>query len=84
MLAVTGRPTALESRRRKGVVIQRAMGSVARRQSLPEYLEKDEVEGLIRCAPNPQGRLLMLIQWKAGLRVSEALGTYSLMGSDLL
>ena len=54
-------------------MIQRAKGSVARRQSLPEYLEKDEVDGLIRCALNSQGRLLMLIQWRAGLRVSEAL-----------
>ena len=29
---------------------------------------------MIKSAPNPQGRLLILIQWRAGLRVSEALG----------
>ena len=40
---------------------------------LPEYLEKAEVEALIRAGETPQARLLMLTQWRAGLRVSEAL-----------
>ena len=44
----------------------------ARRSSLPEYLERGEVEALVKHAPNPQSRLLMLLQWRAGLRVSEA------------
>ena len=40
---------------------------------LPEYLERDEVNALIAAAPNPKARLVMLEQWRAGLRVSEAL-----------
>lgn len=40
---------------------------------LPEYLSHDEVNALIRAAPNQQARLLMLEQWRAGLRISEAL-----------
>ncbi len=73
MASKRGRPTAIESRHRKGVAIQRASGSVARRQSLPEYLEQGEIEALIQAAHGPRARLLMLIQWRAGLRVSEAL-----------
>ena len=41
--------------------------------SLPEYLEAAEVEDLIRQAPHAAARLMMLIQWRAGLRISEAL-----------
>lgn len=41
--------------------------------SLPEYLLPLEVEGLIRLAQHADARLLMLIQWRAGLRISEAL-----------
>ena len=40
---------------------------------LPEYLEAHQVEALIRAAPNSRGRLLFLIEWRAGLRISEAL-----------
>ena len=40
---------------------------------LPEYIEAHEVNALIRAAPNPRARLLMMIEWRAGLRVSEAL-----------
>ncbi|MCY4581174.1 MAG: tyrosine-type recombinase/integrase [Chloroflexi bacterium] len=40
---------------------------------IPEYLEPDEVNAIIRAAPNPKAKLLMLEQWRAGLRVSEAL-----------
>ena len=40
---------------------------------LPEYLEMSEVNALIAAAPNPKARLIMLEQWRAGLRVSEAL-----------
>ena len=42
-------------------------------QKLPEYLEADEVGAIIRAADDPRARLLMLEQWRAGLRVSEAL-----------
>ena len=44
-----------------------------KRSTLPEYLEQPEIEGLLKHAPSPQARLLMLLQWRAGLRVSEAL-----------
>ena len=42
-------------------------------EKLPEYLEAHQVEALIRAAPNPRARLLFLIEWRAGLRISEAL-----------
>ena len=42
-------------------------------EQLPEYLEAHEVDALIRAAPNPRDRLLFLIEWRAGLRISEAL-----------
>ena len=44
-----------------------------REKRIPEYLEADEVNAIIRAAPNPKAKLLMLEQWCAGLRVSEAL-----------
>ena len=40
---------------------------------LPEYLEADEVDAVIRAAEDPRAKLLTLTQWRAGLRVSEAL-----------
>ena len=40
---------------------------------LPEYLEQPEIERLIQLAPNHPCKLMMLIQWRAGLRISEAL-----------
>ena len=42
-------------------------------KKLPEYIEAHEVNALIRAAPNPRARLLVMIEWRAGLRVSEAL-----------
>ena len=42
-------------------------------RKLPEYLVAHQVEALIRAAPNPRARLLFLIEWRAGLRISEAL-----------
>ncbi len=51
---------------------QRASGNVATRSTLPEYLEPPEVDALIHAAPHGQARLIMLEQWRAGLRVSEA------------
>ena len=57
----------------RAVAQQRASGNVARRKSLPEYLEQRHVETLLELAPNGQGRLIMLCQWRSGLRISEAL-----------
>ena len=44
-----------------------------RPKPLPEYLDAHEVDALIRAAPNSRAALLFMIQWRAGLRVSEAL-----------
>ena len=59
--------------RKQRALLQRASGKVARRSGLPEYLEIAEVEGLIQLAPHANARLLFLVQWRAGLRVSEGL-----------
>ena len=57
---------------RKGASLQqKSKGTVA--QKLPEYLYQQEVEALIKQAPNSQSRLLMLTLYRAGLRVSEGL-----------
>ena len=48
------------------------MERVSRLYTLPEYMEPPEVEALIHAAPHGQARLIMLEQWRAGLRVSEA------------
>ena len=47
--------------------------ALKREKRIPEYLEADEVNAIIRAAPSPKAKLLMLQQWRAGLRVSEAL-----------
>ena len=41
--------------------------------TLPEYLDQHEIEQMLKLAPHDDARLLMLIQWRAGLRISEAL-----------
>jgi len=53
-------------------VRQKTGGTVA--QQLPEYLLPAQVEALMKQAPNAQAEVLMLTQWRAGLRISEALG----------
>ena len=69
--------TTATSRRRKprGRYPKTQDGTVAKREKrIPEYhLEADEVNSIIRAAPSPKAKLLMLQQWRAGLRVSEAL-----------
>lgn len=66
---------ALTRRRRpRGRYPKRADGDPQKRSgTIPEYLEADEVNAIIRAAPNPKAKLLMLEQRRAGLRVSEAL-----------
>ena len=66
---------ALTRRRRpRGRYPKRTDGDPRKRAKLiPEYLEADEVNAIIRAAPNPKAKLLMLEQWRAGIRVSEAL-----------
>jgi len=60
--------------------LQQHPGSKGRNERpLPEYLSPEEVASLLHHAPHGPARLLMLFQWRAGLRVSEAL---ALTGSD--
>ena len=40
-------------------------------KEIPEYLDFDTVEAVIRATEDPRTRLAMMIQWRAGLRVSE-------------
>ena len=47
--------------------------SSARTKKLPEYLEAHEAEAIIRATDNPRAKLLMLEQWRAGMRIAEAL-----------
>ena len=60
---MTTDPTTATSRRRS------AQGE----KRIPEYLEVDEVNATIKAAPSPKANLLTLQQWRAGLRVFEAL-----------
>ena len=65
--------TAITRRRRsRGLHPKRSTQQLVK-SKLPEYLEASEVNALIRTANDPRARLLMLEQWRAGLRVSEAL-----------
>ena len=73
---MTTDPTTAISRRRRprGRYPKTPDGAAPKREKrIPEYLEPDEVNAIIRAAPNPKAKLLMLEQWRAGLRVSEAL-----------
>ena len=77
---LSDRPASAETARRRSVVKQRASGNVARRSTLPRFLTPSQVQALIDAAPHVDAELLMLIQFRAGLRISEAL---SIAGSDL-
>ena len=68
--------TAVSRRRARGIHPKSANVQQKPREkgsTLPEYLEAHEVRALIAAAPHPRAKLLMLTQWRAGLRVSEAL-----------
>ncbi len=69
----TGRPTRAESQRRQSVAQSRASGRLAKRKTLPEYLEPGEVQALIEAASHADAQILMLEQCRAGLRIAEAL-----------
>ena len=51
----------------------RKPGTKSKPKKLPEYLEPDEVGSSMEFAPTVQSRLCMMLQWRAGLRVSEAI-----------
>ena len=42
-------------------------------RQLPDYLSAEEVEGLLSVVDDVPSRVLFQIEWRAGLRVSEAL-----------
>ena len=73
---MTTEPTTAISRQRRprGRYPKTQDGATPKREKrIPEYLEADEINAIIRAAPSPKAKLLMLQQWRAGLRVSEAL-----------
>ena len=42
--------------------------ALKREKRIPEYLEADEINAIIRAASSPKTKLLMLEQWRACLR----------------
>ena len=64
--------TIARRRKPRGIHPKRTDKELSTR-TLPEYLEADEVGAIIRAADDPRARLLMLEQWRAGLRVSVSL-----------
>ena len=64
---------AIARRRRPRGLHPRRTDRELQTKRLPEYLEADEVDAIIRAAEDPRAKLLMFTQWRAGLRVSEAL-----------
>ena len=66
-------PTAIARRRRPRGQYPKKTGQELQSKPLPQYLEAHEVSAIIRAAEDPRARLLMTEQWRAGLRVSEAL-----------
>ena len=70
----TGQAIARRNRRPRGQHPRhRRNGQETPAKQLPEYLEAHQVEALTRAAPNSRARLLFLIEWRAGFRISEAL-----------
>ena len=70
---MTTQQTAVQRYRRSRGQYPKGRDSERRPRPLPEYLEAHEVDALIRAASNSRAALLFLVQWRAGLRVSEAL-----------
>ena len=73
---MTTQTTTALRRRPRGIHPKRAgvqQNSGKKGFTLPEYLEAAEIQAILAAAPNSRARLLMLLQWRAGLRVSEAL-----------
>ena len=64
---------AVARRRRPRGAHPKTSDSSAQTRKLPEYLEAHEVEAIIRFSDNPRSKLLFLEQWRAGLRIAEAL-----------
>ena len=68
--------TAVSTRNTRGIHPKRAglqQRPREKRSNPPDYLERQEIEAVIAAALNPMAKLVVLEQWRAGLRVSEAL-----------
>ena len=72
-LSMTTQQTALQRYRRPRGQYPKRQDTDRRPKPLPEYVVVHYVDALIRAAPNLRAVLLFLVQWRAGLRVSEAL-----------
>ena len=73
---MTSKATTSIVRRARGLHPRRdplQQNSGGKGSTLPEYLEASEIQAILAAAPTPRARVLMLLQWRAGLRVSEAL-----------
>lgn len=66
---LTTRPAAVVPRKHRSLQHQ----PERKVKSLPEYLIPEQVQALLLQAPHAEARLAMLVQWRAGLRVSETL-----------
>ena len=80
---MTTKTTTALQRRSKGIHPKKPPVQQKLREkccTLPEYLEAHEVQAVLAAAPHAPARLLMLLQWRARLRVSEAV---ALEASDL-
>ena len=66
-------PTAIARRRSPRGQHPKKTGQELQPKPLPQYLEAHKVNAIIRAADDPRARLPMTEQWRAGLRVSEAL-----------
>ena len=70
---MTTEPTTAISRQRRprGRYSKTQDGAAPKRERrIPEYLEADEVNAIIRAAPSPKAKLLMLQQWRLKSRTS--------------
>ena len=68
-------PTSASVRRGRSLHLRKAQlqqNSGGKGFTLPEYLKAHQVQAVLAAAPNPRAWLLMLLQWRAGMRVSEA------------
>ena len=77
---MTAKTTTALQRRARGIHPKKAQVQQNPREkgcTLPEYLE---VQAVLAAAPHAPARLLMLLRWRAGLRVSEGV---ALEASDL-
>ena len=69
--------SAVSTRKARGIHTNRSGLQQSPREKsstqLPEYLEAHEVQAIIQAAPHTRAKLLVLTQWRAALRMSEAL-----------